>query len=169
MALSPAEMDFISSRKFSREEICSVYGVPPPLVGILDNATLANIYTARRIFWVDKIIPRLNKLMQTLNNSLVGEFDNKTFLRYDISHIDVILDHLLKQIEGTNKLWSMGTPLNQASDFMGTGLPEVEGGDISYVNTPLAGTAGRPMGQDTEPIPAPDGTDDRAKPTKQPD
>ncbi len=43
MSLSPVEMDFLNSRKFNREEICSIFQVPPPIVGIMDTSTYNNI------------------------------------------------------------------------------------------------------------------------------
>ena len=49
------ELDFVNSRQKIWEEICSAMGVPSPMVGSFENATLANIETARTLFWLDKI------------------------------------------------------------------------------------------------------------------
>ena len=74
MSLSPAEMDFINSRKFTREEICTIFQVPPPMIGIQDRMTYNNIETARKIFWMDTVTPLLEDIKDCFNLSLTPEF-----------------------------------------------------------------------------------------------
>ena len=51
LSLSPAEMDFITSRKFNREEIFIIFGVPPQLAGVQESSTYNNYAVSMRIFW----------------------------------------------------------------------------------------------------------------------
>jgi len=133
MSLSPVDMDFMEGRKFTRVEVCSVYGVPPPLIGDYEKATLANIAESRTIYWVDTVIPLLDDLMDTLNRSLAPEFGDDIRYNYDISKVQAMFPILVERIKATKELWSMGVPLNTATAFVGLGLPRVDGGDIGYV------------------------------------
>ncbi len=149
MSLSPAEMDFIESRRYSREEICSVFQVPPPLVGLYDNATLANIETARKIFWLDTIIPLLEDLKSSFNLSLVKEFGDDIVLSYDVSNVQAIQDNYKEKVDTAKTLWAMGVPFNEINQRLQLGFDEIEGGEVGYLplNVALAG-AGSPAEED---------------------
>lgn len=139
MSLSAAELDFVNSRKFTREEICAIYSVPPPMVGIYDNATLANIQTARQIFWHDTIIPLLDELSSHINHSLVPEFGKFDTLRivYDTTDVQVLQENYTSKVDNAIKLFGMGVPLNEINQVLDLGLPDVEGGDVGYIGAGL--------------------------------
>lgn len=166
MSLSPAEMDFIESRRLTREEICAVYNVPPPLVGIYDNATLANIQTARLIFWEDTVIPLLEDLQASLNLALARHFPGYE-IRYDVSHISVLLELMLKKMEVADSLWSKGVPMKVVNETLGLGLPRFAGDDLGYIGggmmpagmfDPLGNQP--PFGEELPPPPPPDDGDE---------
>ena len=97
ISLSPRDMEFLKQRKFCREEICAVFKVPPALVGIYEYANYANAEQQNRSFWQKTIIPKLRKLEQKLNNSLLPLFENdrpedggELFVRFDTSAIDAL-------------------------------------------------------------------------------
>lgn len=48
---SPRDMEFKEWKPWEREVVCEVIGVPPPLIGVLKDAALANIETSVEIFW----------------------------------------------------------------------------------------------------------------------
>jgi HK97 family phage portal protein len=69
---SAREMDFISGRQFTKEEVYSIYGIPG---GLLDkNATEANATTADHIFKEKTIWPLLNLMAEQLTSELVWPF-----------------------------------------------------------------------------------------------
>lgn len=137
MSLSPAEMDFIESRKLTREEICAIFQVPPPIVGILDKANYSNIETARRIFWQDTIKPYLEDLKNCFNSGLAYEFGNNIELDYDLSVIEAVQENFNEKIENARALWSMGVPFNLINDRLQLGFDAVEGGDVGYLPAAL--------------------------------
>ena len=87
------EAELIEQRKITREEISAVYGIPPPLLGILDRATYSNIQTQRDMTYTDVLGPPLVMLEQTFNAQvsrdllqepdIVAEFDFGAVLRGD--------------------------------------------------------------------------------------
>jgi HK97 family phage portal protein len=130
---SAAELDFVESRRFIRDEICSAFGVPPPMVGSYERATLANIETARKIFWRDTMLPILDKITGYLNNQLVPEFGAEYRIRYDLSDVDALQEDYSDKIRNAKELWSMGIPLNAINQKLELGFDNVEGGDVGYL------------------------------------
>lgn len=130
---TPTELDFVNSRNALRVEICSALDVPPPLVGIYDDATLANIKTARTIFWLDGLLPLLSMILAKLNHSLAREFGPEWVIRADLSNVEALQEDRTAKIGDLEKLWRIGVPLNQAVQFLEIPLDDVPGGDIGYL------------------------------------
>ena len=137
LGTTAAELDFTESRKFIRDEICSAFGVPPPMVGSYENATLANIETARKIFWRDTMLTLLAKIEAFLNMQLAYEFGPQFRITYDISAVDALQENLTEKVNNAKSLWSMGIPFNQVNQVLDIGFNEVQGGDIGYLPSGL--------------------------------
>jgi hypothetical protein len=151
-------MDFIESRKMTREEICAIFQVPPPMVGIYDHATLANIETARKIFWLDTVIPFLEDLQSAFNLALTPEFGDDLMLEFDVSNVEAIQENYRDKIETAKSLWAMGVPFNQINQQLELGFDDIPGGDVGYLpmNMLPAGMA----------LPDPGDDDDKARKNK---
>jgi len=133
-SLSPAELDFIESRKLTREEICAMFAVPPPLVGIYDKATLANIQTARVIFWLDSIVPFLENLPDVWTFALAApDFGPKLRVVYDVSKVQAIQELLKEKIKAAKTLSDMGVPFNDINQRLDLGFADLIGGDVGYL------------------------------------
>jgi HK97 family phage portal protein len=133
MSMSPAEMDFIESRKLNREEICSIFGVPPVMVGLYENATLANIETGRKIFWLDTIIPYLTDIRNSLNASLASEYGTDIRLDFDTSTVEAIQENIQDKIANATSLFAMGVPFNEINKKLDLGFDEIQGGEVGYL------------------------------------
>lgn len=142
---SAAEMDFINSRKFVRDEICSAYGVPPPMVGNYESATLANIETARQIFWRDTIIPLLDELETKLNLSLAVDFGSEWRIKYDTSNVDALQENYTEKVSDAQKLWAMGVSFNEINSKLKLGFDDVDGGEVGYLPSGLLPTDFDPL------------------------
>jgi HK97 family phage portal protein len=159
MGNTPHELDFIDSRAMTRVEICSAYAVPPPLVGIYDDATLANIQTARRIFWMEGLIPILRKLEGQMNIQLASEYGPDVRITYDLNNVEALEQDQGEKITRAKELWSMGVPLEQINTVLELGLDtdKIEGADVGYLPSGLlpanfdAGTP-EPMDDDTAAV-----------------
>jgi HK97 family phage portal protein len=69
---SPADAALIAQRKLHREEVCGVYDVAPPLVGILDRATFSNITELHAALYQDALGPPLTMIEETLWAQLIA-------------------------------------------------------------------------------------------------
>lgn len=147
---SPAEMDYIETTQSVINEICSVFGVPPQMIGYLQDATLANYETSRKILWVNTLIPLARRIGQQLTRGVAAEFGDGWAIELDLSSVDAIADDYNANVEAGAKLWAMGVPFNEINKRLGLGFEDIEGGDVGYLGgglipanvdwTPPAGT-----------------------------
>lgn len=86
------EAELIRQRELNREEIAAVYSMPPPLLGILDNATLANVDAFAKILHKHVTPPWTGLLSDIANAGLVDRVPAwraaELFLEFD--HGDVL-------------------------------------------------------------------------------
>jgi phage portal protein BeeE len=82
MGLSPVDMDFFNGLNKLAEEICSVFDVRPPMIGIMRDATLANVDAMRRSWWEDSILTDADDIELTLNLHLTPEFGRTPDARF---------------------------------------------------------------------------------------
>lgn len=148
LSTTAQELDFTESRKFIRDEICSAFGVPPPMVGSYENATLANIETARQIFWRDTMLPLLDKIASVINMQLVPEFGPQYRVRYDTSQVQALQENFTDKVTNAKALHSLGIPLNQINQRLRMGFDTIEGGDVGYLPSGLLPTNFMDAGND---------------------
>ena len=72
---SPNDMEFLTQRKFSRDEIFAVFGVPPMKLGIYEDVNRASSGEADKSFKSEKIIPLQRMLAKKLNITVINSFD----------------------------------------------------------------------------------------------
>ena len=135
-ALSPVELYFMESRKFNREEIFIIFGVPPVYAGVSDNSTFNNYQTSELIFWFSTIIPLLDDLRDTFNFSFSDELGQNEKISYDLNNIPAIRKALYDKTETAEKLFKMGVPFDQINKIFQFGVDEYAGWDISYPGNP---------------------------------
>lgn len=98
LGLTPLELDWLAGRKYSRVEICSVFNVPPEMVGDSEHKTYNSFPEARLSFWMEAVLPLADCIRDSYNSVLVPRFGDNLFLDYDRDQIDAIQ-------EDQNKLW----------------------------------------------------------------
>lgn len=133
MSLTPAEVDFIETRHLSMSEICAAFGVPSEMVTGMGDANRASAETVRRTFWLDTIIPLLDKLAGGLTRDLAREHGPDIRITYDTSSVPALQDNRTETMEIARALWSMGVPLNVINQRLDLGLDDIEGGDVGYL------------------------------------
>ncbi|WP_197478866.1 phage portal protein [Anoxybacillus sp. B7M1] len=109
MSLSPKDMDFIESKKMSRLEICAAFGVPPELVGDREHATYSNYKEARASFYMETVLPLLDKLIDKLNAQLIPLFGDNLTLAYDTDQIPALQEN--SEVKWTRAIEALKTGL----------------------------------------------------------
>ena len=77
ISVSPEQAQFLQSRKFSKTEIATWFGLPPDKIGDLSNATFSNITQQDLNFAKHSITPYVVNIEQELNKKLIKEADKK--------------------------------------------------------------------------------------------
>ncbi len=83
------EAELIDQRKLTREEVASVYNIPQPLMGILENATLANVEALHRMFYTTVLGPWLTLIEETIQAQIIDPepaFEGM-FVEFDLSEV----------------------------------------------------------------------------------
>jgi len=140
MGQNAVDLDFIPGRRLIREEICAAFNVPPPLVGIYDNATLSNIETARKILWREGLIPALEEIEAQINLQLVEEQGIR--IRYDISGVQALRDDMTEKVNNARQLFAMGVPFSQINEILELGVQpdSMPNFDVGYLTAGMIPT-----------------------------
>lgn len=82
IGVRPIDMEFLNQRKFARDEICAVFGVPPMKIGISEDVNRASALEADKSFKADKIIPLQRMIAKKLNLQLISLFEAPVELKF---------------------------------------------------------------------------------------
>jgi len=127
LSKSAQEMDFVESRKANMREICSLFNMDPLVLGAPDPASRANKKEAYKDFWENSLLPTLDALQESFNNTLTPHWDNSgnLRLRYDISNVAALQQNLNDKVVVADKLYRMGIPLDQINDRLELGFEDL--------------------------------------------
>jgi len=77
------DMQLIQLRQFERDMILQVFGVPPEIMGIIENSNRSTINSADTIFSKHVLVPRLELQRTVFQHSLVPDYDDRLILDYE--------------------------------------------------------------------------------------
>jgi len=83
IGLTNKDSQFIESRKYSDEDLCRIFRVPPHKVGILDKATFSNIEQQSLEFVTDTMMPWLVRWEQAIARDMLLE-DEGIFAKFQV-------------------------------------------------------------------------------------
>jgi HK97 family phage portal protein len=86
ISFSAKDSEFLESRKLSNLDICRVFGVPPSVAGITDDATYSNIGEESRALVQRCLAPMAKRVELAMNIALLTPESRKTFyLEHDLA------------------------------------------------------------------------------------
>jgi HK97 family phage portal protein len=88
IGVSPVDMEFLNQRKFSRDEICAVFGVPAMKLGVYEDVNRASAKEADKSFKSEKIIPLQRSIANKLNKSVISLF-KKPRVKFEFTELDL--------------------------------------------------------------------------------
>lgn len=122
------DLQYVEARKLTREEVAAAYFIPPPMVGLLDNATFSNITEQHKMLYQDTLGPMLEEIQQELELQLLPEFDD-----VDGVYIEFNLAEKLRgsfEEQAAQLQTSVGAPYMTRNEARArANLPSVAGGD----------------------------------------
>ncbi len=76
------DMEFLEQRKFSRDEIFTIFQVPKTIVTITEDVNLANAKEHRAVFLENVIKPKMTKLVSFLNEFYLPDWGDDLYFGY---------------------------------------------------------------------------------------
>lgn len=137
-SLSAKDAEFLDSRKLTNLDICRVFGVPPTVAGITDNATYSNTDQESRALVVRCLAPMARRIEQAMNAAMLPPEARKTlFVEHDLAGL--LRGDLKARYEAyrIGREWGWLSP-NEIRGW--ENMPEIDGGDeyLSPLNmTPI--------------------------------
>ena len=122
---SMQDAQFIDLRKMNRQEIASLFGVPPAILGLFETAIKANAQEQLKFYWLGTLIPLLNKILSTINVFLLPELlvipGSKIVMEADFKDVEALRVDIDSKSKRYNDGWTKGavTPNDIRVDIMG--------------------------------------------------
>lgn len=120
-------MQLDATQRYSRDVIYQTFGVPPEIMGVIENSNRATIESAMAIFYDTVVNPELTVLQEALNLFLMPDFDNQYMAYVNQSPADK--DYKLKVMQSFKENFTQ----NEVRTMIG--YEPVAGGDEFYVET----------------------------------
>ena len=153
IGVNAKDMDFINSKKMTREEILACLGVPPARVGVMEYSNYANMKEQLDGYWRNTITPKMLRLLATLQE-ILNLYNDGTMLEWDLSNVEAFRKDETKRSEIVYKYWSMGVPMNDLIDWFNLPIKKREK-DIGWTDGYISMSVTPNTGGST-PIPNPD-------------
>lgn len=127
LGITPRDMNFLRGRQLMIDEICSCYGVPISMIRA-DTVNRATVEAGHYQFALNTIQPRLIKLEQQINQSIVPMFDEPNlFCSFD----NPVLENEEFKLNKVNSLYTGGIiTVNEAREMFD--LDPIDNGDVLY-------------------------------------
>lgn len=106
---SIADMGFENLNKLTKEEVLSIFKVPPVELGLTDSVNYANAKEQRKLFWETTMIPIMDSFAETLSHAVLqGEFGLSYKYYYDYSAIEALQQDLNVKLQSAILMQTMG-------------------------------------------------------------
>ena len=151
IGLSPMEMDYLEGKRWTREEILAVIGVPKSALSITDDLNFATAIAQDRNFWRNSLIPASRLIEDSFDWQGIPHRPDSTFIGFDFSKVEALRAGIADQVN-TAKAMSEQTlhvPPKVAFEAVGLDLPDYEGNENALVSPILV-----PIGKLDEVQPA---------------
>lgn len=123
LGFSQTDMDFSQGLKNNRDVILASFGVPIQLVST-DASSYNNISEAKRIFWMNTVIPLINLIVDAFNRSLKDQLGDGFYIKADYSQIDALRESEDAKLDRAGKFFKLGVPVKVINDRLELGLTE---------------------------------------------
>ncbi|MDR2312621.1 MAG: phage portal protein [Brucellaceae bacterium] len=126
-SFSSKDAEFLDSRKLTNLDICRIWGVPPTVAGITDNATYSNTDQESRALVVRCLAPMAKRVEQAMNAALLTTDSRKSlFIEHDLAGL---LRGDMKARYESYRIGRDGGWLSQNEIRGWENMPEIDGGN----------------------------------------
>jgi HK97 family phage portal protein len=108
IGLPAKDLQLIESEKWDKEALCSIYGVPPVLLGNMDAATYNNMKEAEKALTIRAVLPELTAIRDNLNRKMQTDWGYKgsdIFVDFDMTIYSELEANRAEQSTWLNTAW----------------------------------------------------------------
>lgn len=130
---------FLEIKKFTREEIASLYNYPVALLNAQEHTGLSRdgLEVARTMKYENAVIPHSNNFANGITDYLVHDYDRNMMAAFDYDILPVMVTYLKQKMDVAKQMFEIGIPLNSILAKIDIGINPIEGGDKGLVNKNL--------------------------------
>lgn len=139
-AFTQVEMQAIEMRRIKREEIARTFGVPPVMLGELEDANRASLTEQRRVFYENTVIPRVEFIEEEIVEQLIPLLPEQFasyWVQFDVAQTAPMREDVDSQIGRAEKLVHLGVSFGEAAGMVGFDHDPVEGEDERWIDGTL--------------------------------
>jgi HK97 family phage portal protein len=142
---APKDLEWVTQREMSRDEVAAVFGVPDEMMGY-GRDTYENFSTAEKVLWTLTIVPICRFRDGTLTRYLrqIKMLAPNERVETDTTDVPQLQEDKTAKIDQITKLFGVGVPVDTASNYVGAGLPPIPGGKVGYLPIGLIEVGKRP-------------------------
>lgn len=134
--MTPQELDWLESRRFTLIEICAAFGLLPSM--FVPESKYANLADSIKFMWENGATRILATLEDALNTRLIPRaLRAKFWIHYDTSGVEALRDSLKTRLESHEIAVRSGVPINKSFHFLDIAIEDIEGGDEPLVSSSL--------------------------------
>lgn len=126
------DAEFLEQRKYNRDEILAIFGVPKAVLGVYEDVNYATLLGAKRMFWQETLLPKMRLIAGSISSKILTA--HQLEFRFDVSSISDLQDTFSEKIEWATSLSELGYPANMINERLQLGMPELPWGDDVLVN-----------------------------------
>ena len=88
IAITADEAQFIQTRKLGNREICTIFSMPPSMVGVDADVTYSNVEQQQIMFRNHTVIPWVRRIESEINRKLLMSFERpESYAQHDLSEL----------------------------------------------------------------------------------
>lgn len=127
---SHKDMEYGEGLKFHQQQILSIYGVPPAMVGLFEFAPQFNTKEQQKIFYETNVMPLMRLFADAFSEELVPDFykNEDVYVWYDFGKVKALepnWEELGRAAQTLTQIW----PVNEVRTALGLPFKDVPGGD----------------------------------------
>lgn len=134
LTINPEDAQMLESRRFSVEEICRFFGVPPHMVGHTENSTSWGSGIEQQTIGFQKftLSPRIKRIEQALSKQLLTPTDKAKGVSIEFSLEGLLRADSAGRASFYQTMTQIGSmTINEVRNL--ESLPKIEGGDVPRV------------------------------------
>lgn len=130
--LTSSDLQFLENRKFTRGEICAVFGVPEEIVTTTDTAKYDVMAGSRLNFIENRVAPLCHRL-EAEETITVRGLDPRAAGWFDLDSLPILQEARRTRLAAARAGFEMGVPFNELNRVFDLGFKPLPWGNTGYV------------------------------------